>query len=680
MAVIRQLQPNRQPPAPQQGRDDAKVVRGPAGLSDTSPPGARRLVAVMHADVAGYSRLITMDDAGTVRRLRLLRRALIGPALRQHSGQIVQTGGDSVLIVFDSIEGAVDCAVQVQHQLPLYDGDQPSERRIRFRIGIDVGDAIPQAGDLHGEAVNIAARLQAACPPGGVCISRAVREHIQDRLGGGFVPMGALALKNIERPVEAFVLRLDAVSVAVQPPWSAARLRLAVLAGVAVAIVALAGGATWWLRERTPASPAVATPSPATVPALAAPRLVAYSPQDRRQSIIVLPFENGSGDPAKDSVADGITRDVRTLIARSSGGAMVPAAIAAAYRGKTLDLRAIGREYNVHFALMGDVRRQDGRLAGSATLYDTENVRRVWSAPFDLPDSPDGWRSIVQRINYNAWQGMVDAEASRAMREHPDNLDKRDLMLAVLSTAPPANETKEGDLARIALIERALALDPDYLWALEYEARYRADLVLHGFSSDPDADLAIAAKAVDHMFKLSPDSRFTLTTRAIVLYAQGKLDEAAALQRRVIELEPLESNRYLLFGFILLDQGHSKEALDEFMTAKRLAAETNPVYASDEGIALALAASERWSEAIAQARLAIAEAPPASGWVAEMSRLALIAAESASGQDAAARAELQEFLATPRRVRSMSEIPKSSPLVANAKLAEALRRAGMPEQ
>ena len=157
--------------------------------------------------MVGYSRLIGLDDRNA-RTAAGLRRNLIDPAIEEHGGRIVQTGGDSLLIVFDSIDGAVRCAVKVQQQVPIHDGDQPPDRAIRFRVGINIGDAIADGTDLHGDGVNVAARLQAECPPGGICVSRAVRDHVHGRLDLAFEELGTLDLKNIARPVEAFVLRL----------------------------------------------------------------------------------------------------------------------------------------------------------------------------------------------------------------------------------------------------------------------------------------------------------------------------------------------------------------------------------------------------------------------------------------------------------------------------------------
>ncbi|MGC1408334.1 MAG: adenylate/guanylate cyclase domain-containing protein [Acetobacteraceae bacterium] len=180
-----------------------------AAHSTERPLNRRKLIAVIHADMVGYSRLIGLDDIGTIERLHTLRGEVIDPAINAYGGVIVQTGGDSLLIVFDSIEGAVRCAVQVQTQVRIRDGDVPRDRAIRFRMGINIGDVIADGADLHGDAVNVAARLQAECPPGGICVTRPVRDHVRDRLDLAFDELGALELKNIARRVEAFVLRLE---------------------------------------------------------------------------------------------------------------------------------------------------------------------------------------------------------------------------------------------------------------------------------------------------------------------------------------------------------------------------------------------------------------------------------------------------------------------------------------
>ena len=230
------------------------------------PPDRRKLIAVVYADMVGYSRLIGLDDAGTLERLRALRRTVIDPAIEEHGGRIVQTGGDSLLIVFDSIDGAVRCAVKVQQQVPTHDGDQPPDRAIRFRVGINIGDAIADGTDLHGDAVNVAARLQAECPPGGVCVSRAVRDHVQGRLDLAFEELGPLNLKNIARPVEAFVVKVDTSKPLERP----------LVQGTSEAL-----------------------------------------PLPDKPSIAVLAFTNMSGDLEQEYFSDGIADDIITELSRS---------------------------------------------------------------------------------------------------------------------------------------------------------------------------------------------------------------------------------------------------------------------------------------------------------------------------------------------------------------------------
>jgi DNA-binding winged helix-turn-helix (wHTH) protein/TolB-like protein len=441
------------------------------------------------------------------------------------------------------------------------------------------------------------------------------------------------------------------------------RFTAAAIGAAAVVLLAIvAAGFGWMLHDQAP------------------PRPAAYSSQDRRQSVIVLSFENSSGDPAQDSVAAGVTRDVTDKIAGHNTVPLVPAAAAAAYRGKTLDLRGIGRDHDVHFALTGSARRQDGRLIVAAALYQIYDERPVWSKQFDRPDRPYEWSRIIHEIGSGFDLATMDAEAARAMREHPNNLDKRDLMFAALGTSL-SSDTKENYLARIALMDRALALDPNYLWALQMDARMHANLVYVGYSSHRDEDVAYAMKLLDRALQLAPNDVGSLAQKsAVLLRTRGNVDEAEALVRKVIELRPMWAFRYNDLGTILMIKGHHKEALEDFMKAKQLAGDDDAINVIDSNVACALLANDRFPEAIAQAHLAISEFSAAQGMAAEFPWLALIAAESANGQDAQAHADLQMFLATARTWHTMAAIEQRPSLVANPKLLEGLRRAGMPEE
>ena len=286
-----------------------------------SPSDRRKLIAVVYADMVGYSRLIGLDDAGTLQRLRALRDNLIDPAIEEHGGRIVQTGGDFLLMVFDSIDGAVRCAMKVQEQVPVQDRDQPPDRAIRFRIGINIGDAIADGTDLHGDAVNVAARLQAECPPGGICVSRPVRDHVRGRLDLAFEELGALNLKNIARPVEAFVM---------QPGRCRASARN-------MSDMQCVDG----------------------LDMLALPD---------RPSIAVLPFTNMSGDPEQEYFADGMADDIITEFSRSRWLFVIARNSSFTYKGRAVDVKQVARELGVRYVLEGSVRRS-GALTRHCAAY-----------------------------------------------------------------------------------------------------------------------------------------------------------------------------------------------------------------------------------------------------------------------------------------------------------------------
>jgi adenylate cyclase len=300
------------------------------------PPRGRKLIAVVHADMIGYSRLIGLDDVGTLERLRTLRSSLIDPAIDEHGGRIVSTGGDSLLMVFDSIDGAVRCAVKVQEQVPAHDCDEPPDRTIRFRVGINVGDVIPDGTDIHGDVVNVAARLQAECPPGAICVSRAVRDHVQDRLSLAFEELGALKLKNIARPVEAFSLKFD-------------------------------GAAT---------STKVVEKS-----ALCHDHAILALPD--KPSIAVLAFANMSDDPNQEYFSDGVTDDIITALSRNRSLFVIARTSSFTYKGLSVDVKVIGRELGVRYVVEGSVRRGSDRMRVTAQLVDAVTGNHIWAERYD---------------------------------------------------------------------------------------------------------------------------------------------------------------------------------------------------------------------------------------------------------------------------------------------------------
>jgi adenylate cyclase len=633
----------------------------PTTRTMTPPKIERRLAAIMVADVAGYSRLMGTDEVGTLSALKEHRRDRIDPTIARHNGRIFKATGDGLLVEFASVVDAVGCAVAIQRAMLAFNAGIHTDRQIVLRIGINIGDIIVDGDDLFGDGVNVAARLEALCEPGGVCISRSANEQVRNKLSLAFADLGPQTVKNIPQAIGVF--GLAARDIATLPEEQVPE-----------------GGP--WTQDRT--SPPVASGIVSM-----APRPAPYSPQDRRLSVIVLPFENSSGDPNQDSVAAGITRDVTDRIAEKREVPLVPAVTAAIYRGKTVDVQTIGRDHNVHFALTGNARRQDGHLFVSAVLYETDADRTVWSQRFDRSDSSDAWNHVAQQIANNVNQATIDAEIDRARREHPENLDKRDLILASLSNSLKV-QSRQNNLTRIALIERALAIDPDYVSALKQKAHLYADRAVNFASSDPNADLSTALKAADRALQLSPDDVEALGWKGNVLHWQGDLEGAAALIRKAIALAPLAQGGwwYRDLGQIQLQQGHHKEALESFMTLKRLVSETGSSGSQshpfiDGSVAMGLLANDRFPEAIASAQLAIAQwASQDPGAPAELPWLYLIAAESQDGQDTQARADLQKFLSTPRTVRTIADLrrQKFGYLATIRQLADGLRRAGMPAE
>jgi len=332
----------------------------------------RRLAAILAADVAGYSRLMGEDEEGTHERLQVHLRELVEPKIMEHRGRTVKNSGDGFLAEFPSVVDAVRCAVDVQRGMAEREPEAPEERRIRFRIGINLGDVIVEEHDIFGDGVNVAARLEALAEPGGICVSRMVRDNVRDKLNLAFEDMGEKSVKNIARPVRVYVLRPEARS--------------------AVAV-----------------SAAVLVPDVVTAP---------------RLSIVVLPFVNLSNDPEQGYFADGITEDLTTDLSRIANMLVISRNTAFAYRNKPMDTKQIGRELGVRYVLEGSVRRSGSRLRIAAQLIDAESDVHLWAERFDR-DTADLFAlqdEVTSHIASALNLELIAREAARPT-QHPDTLD-----------------------------------------------------------------------------------------------------------------------------------------------------------------------------------------------------------------------------------------------------------------
>src|SRR5580700_4294298 len=371
-------------------------------------PPVRRLTAILAADVAGYSRLMGVDEEGTHERLMAHRRELVDPKISEHSGRIVKTAGDGMLVEFASVVDAVRCAAEVQRAMIDREAGMPEDRRIRFRIGINLGDIIVDGGDIFGDGVNVAARLEALSEPGGICISRMVRDQIRDKLAYAFEDLGEQSVKNITRPVRVYALRPEAVA----------------------------------------DLPASSLPSALPFPRPAvAPRL----------SIVVLPFTNLSNDPEQKYFADGITEDLTTDLSRIEGSFVIARSTAFTYEGKPVDAKRIGRELGVRYLLEGSVRRSGQQVRVNAQLVDAETGAHLWAERLDR-DMGDLFRlqdEITGQIARALQFELTIADAGR-LTEHPDVLD-----YILRGRAAWWKSTYGTNYAEpLGLFDRALALDP----------------------------------------------------------------------------------------------------------------------------------------------------------------------------------------------------------------------------
>jgi adenylate cyclase len=491
----------------------------------------RRLAAILAADVAGYSRLMGADEEGTHERLRVHLRQLVEPKIEEHRGRVVKNTGDGMLAEFASVVDAVRCAAEVQREMIEREPEVPDERRIQFRIGINLGDVIAEDGDIFGDGVNVAARLEALAEPGGICISRTVRDHIRDKLPYRFEDLGEQSVKNIARPVRVYALRPEAIAdlPATSVPVAALRRRRSALPAIGAAIVAVlvAAVSAWWLWPATKSSPTsavAAAPAPVSIQQpLVAPRL----------SIVVLPFTNLSNDPEQQYFADGITEDVTTDLSRISHMFVISRNTAFIYKNKSVDPKQIGHELGIRYVLEGSVQRSGSRVRVTGQLIDAETDAHLWAERFDR-DTGDLFalqNEITSRIAVALNLELTAREAARPT-DNPDALDY--ILRGRAAYWKPASRDQRTET--IGLFERALALDPGSVEAESSLANELAARAMEGWTDSAAADIARAEELVARALATSPRNALAHYAKGAVLRVQGRCEEAIPEYETVIAL------------------------------------------------------------------------------------------------------------------------------------------------
>jgi TolB-like protein/class 3 adenylate cyclase/tetratricopeptide (TPR) repeat protein len=556
-----------------------------------APRVERKLAAILAADVVGYSRLVGADEAGTIARLRALRKELIEPLIADYRGRVVKLMGDGALVEFASAVDAVECAVAIQQGVVERQASDPEDRRIEFRIGINIGDVILEEGDIYGDGVNIATRLEGLAEPGGICIARNVHDQIKAKLTLPFAPMGQHRVKNIAEPVETFRVALDGATAPVPPRRAAAKWRVTHWWAPAIAaLVALMfAGGVWhfWPAE----------PAPRGQPAIA-----------------VLPFDNLGGDEATARLADGITEDIITDLARFRDLDVIARNSTGVYKGKPVDIRQVGKDLNVGYVLEGSIQRQGDSVRVTGQLIDAETGSHVWSERWDRPANDifavqtEIAEKVAASLGGDLTMGQIArAELERAKRLRPNDLTAYDYFQLGKESKATVSNIDQG----IEYLTKAVTIDPQLARA------YSVRAWLHNFSIMFGAD---AATALPQMFAdaekavaLDPQDCESVATLAFVRVYQARWTEAEKEFRSSVDMCPANSHALILAASGLASIGKAEEGAGLADRALRLDPRMTP--ANLTGVHDAYYMAQRYEDTIDVVMRMPEEQRARSSWV-----------------------------------------------------------------
>jgi len=481
----------------------------------------RKIAAILVSDVVGYSRLAGADEERVLARLRALRSDLIDPTTSVHHGRVVKRTGDGSVIEFRSVVDAVRCAIEVQGAMIERNAGVTPDKRIELRIGVHLGDVVEEGdGDLMGDGVNIAARLEGIAAPGTICLSEDAYRQVKGRLDLAVTDLGQTRLKNIAEPIRVYSLQVGVSAEAKNKPApqgdSIARkarglsARLSALAA-ALAVALVAAGA---YALHAGLAPRLLGASVAEDKLQTAPRL----------SIVVLPFENLSGDPEQEYFADGIADDLTTDLSQWPDAFVIARNTAFTYKGKAADAKQIGRELGVRYLLEGSVRRLGEMVEVNAQLISTETGAHVWADRFEGERSKLGELQVgfVARLANSLDVELVKAEASRTMRERLSNPDAVDFWMRGTSILASSNFNKSASDAAEKLFEQALALDPKYEPAMTFLAVVLAVRAENHWSEDGSGDIARAEELLSSASALEPDDTWVHWTKGYIHAFKGE--------------------------------------------------------------------------------------------------------------------------------------------------------------
>jgi TolB-like protein/class 3 adenylate cyclase/tetratricopeptide (TPR) repeat protein len=496
----------------------------------------RKLAAILAADVVGYSRLVGLDEGGTIARLKALRKEFIEPVVAEYRGRVVKLTGDGALVEFASAVDAVECAVAIQNGVAEREAAEPEDRRIRFRIGINIGDIILEEGDIYGDGVNIAARLEGLAEPGGICIARNVHDQVKAKLAFPFETMGQHRVKNIAEPVEVWRVGLDgAAAVPRRYRAAAARRTFWLVPALAALLVLVLAGGVWHFWPGAPAPKG-------------------------RPAIAVLPFDNFGGDEATERLADGVTEDIITDLARFHDLDVIARNSTEIYKDRPVDIRQVGKDLNVGYVLEGSIQRQGERIRVTAQLIDAGTGAHVWSERWDRPADDifavqtEAAEKVAAALGGDLTMGQITrAELERAKRLRPNDLTAYDYFQLGKESKATVSNIDQG----IEYLTKAVTLDPKLARA------YSIRGWLHNFAIMFGADAATGLKQMiadaEKAVALDPQDCESLGTLAFARMFQARWAEAEKQFRSSVEMCPANSHALVLAAAGLAFMGKPEE-------------------------------------------------------------------------------------------------------------------------
>jgi TolB-like protein/tetratricopeptide (TPR) repeat protein len=579
----------------------------------------RKLAAILAADVAGYSRLMGADEEGTLARLKAHRTEVIDPKIAEHRGRVVKTTGDGILIEFSSVVDAVRCATEVQRAMAERNAEIPDVKRIEFRIGINLGDIIIDGSDIHGDGVNIAARLEGIANPGTTYISDSSYQQVRDKLAIDFEDMGEHQLKNIARPVRVYRVQL--------------------------------GG--------TPASES---------PTLALPD---------KPSIAVLPFENMSGDPEQEYFADGIVEEIITALSRMRWLFVIARNSSFVYKAKAIDVKQVGRELGVRYVLEGSVRKAANRVRITGQLVDTTKGAHLWADRFEggLDDIFDLQDQVTASVVGAIAPTLEKAEIERAKRKPTESLDAYDYYLRGMANVHLW--TKEANSEALRLFYKAIELDPDFASAYGMAAWCYAWRKWNGWMVDRKQEITETRRLAQRAAELGKDDAVALCRGGFALgHVVGDLEGGAVLINRALVLNPNLATAWLLSGWIRAFLGEPGVAIEHLTRAMRLSPLDPLTFLAQGGIAWAHFFAARYDEVSSWAEKALREQP---NYVQGMRMSAAGHALAGRLEEAQKAMACMRQFDPELRISNLKDVIGFFGSDDFARYAEALRKAGLPE-